>query len=40
MQYGNHPLNINPVIKAAKGVTLFNNECWEKVMSESPLLFE
>lgn len=32
-QYGHHHLNINSGIKAPRGVTVFNSQCWEKLMS-------
>lgn len=32
MQYGNHHLNINSVIKAPKEATIFNKKCWEELM--------
>ena len=32
-QYGNHHPNIHSVIIAPKGVNIFNNKCWGKMMS-------
>lgn len=33
MQYGNHHLNINSVIKALQGVNIFNSKCREEMVS-------